>query len=71
MKLTAIVEKWEKYFVATCPEIDLTSQWETMDSALANLKEAVDLYLEELHDDKAKNDFLNKKLFITSIYANA
>ncbi len=71
MKLTAIVEKWQKYFVATCPEIDITSQWASMDEAVQNLKEAVDLYFEELDNEKQKESLLHKKLFITSFYANA
>jgi len=71
MKFTAIVEKWETYFVATCPEVDITSQWKTMDEALKNLQEAVELYFEELHNQKEKEHIFNKRLFITSIYANA
>ncbi|MBI2147205.1 type II toxin-antitoxin system HicB family antitoxin [Candidatus Woesearchaeota archaeon] len=47
MKFTAIIRKGEKQFVALCPEVDIVSQGYTIEEALANLKEAVDLYIEE------------------------
>ncbi len=45
---TAIIKKGEKMYVALCPEIDVVSQGRTVDSALKNLKEAVELYIEEM-----------------------
>ena len=47
MDLTAIIKKGEKQYVALCPEIDVVSQGHTIEEALKNLKEAVDLYLGE------------------------
>ena len=44
---TAIIEKEEDLYVATCPEIVTASQGTTIEEALANLKEATELYLEE------------------------
>lgn len=46
MELTAIIKKGEKVFVALCPELDVVSQGATVEEALDNLKEAVDLYIE-------------------------
>ena len=43
---SAIVEKEGKLYVALCPELDVASQGKTIKSALANLKEAVSLFLE-------------------------
>lgn len=43
---TAIVEKEGPGYVALCPELDVTSQGETVESATDNLKEAVELFLE-------------------------
>lgn len=43
---TAIIEKEDDAFVALCPELDITSQGESIEQALANLREAVDLFLE-------------------------
>jgi predicted RNase H-like HicB family nuclease len=45
-RLSAFIEKEDKLFVALCPELDVASQGETLDLALSNLKEAVQLYLE-------------------------
>jgi predicted RNase H-like HicB family nuclease len=33
--------------VALCPEFDIASQGKTVESALKNLKEAIELYLED------------------------
>jgi predicted RNase H-like HicB family nuclease len=43
---TAIVEREGSGYVALCPELDVASQGETVESATANIKEAVDLFLE-------------------------
>jgi len=48
MQLTAIVRKGEKQYVALCPEVDVVSQGATVEKALSNLKEAVELYIEEM-----------------------
>jgi predicted RNase H-like HicB family nuclease len=46
MELTAIINKGEKQFVALCPEVDVVSQGYTIEEALKNLKEAVELHIE-------------------------
>ena len=48
MELTAIIKKGEKQFVALCPEIDVVSQGFSIEEALNNLKEAVEVYIEEM-----------------------
>lgn len=45
--LTAILQKEDNMYIATCPEVGTASQGSTIDEALANLKEATELYLEE------------------------
>ncbi len=45
---TAVVYKEDEIYVAECPEVDTTSQGDTIEDAIANLKEATELYLEEL-----------------------
>jgi predicted RNase H-like HicB family nuclease len=45
--LMAVVHKENELFVAECPEVGTVSQGATVDEALANLKEATELYLEE------------------------
>tara|TARA_Y100000034_G_scaffold103707_1_gene129614 strand:- start:526 stop:738 length:213 start_codon:yes stop_codon:yes gene_type:complete len=44
---TALIQKEEGMFIAKCPEVGTTSQGSTIDEAVANLKEATELYLEE------------------------
>lgn len=45
-KLTAVIKKGEKQYVALCPELDVVSQGYTIEESLKNLKEAVELYIE-------------------------
>jgi predicted RNase H-like HicB family nuclease len=44
---TAVIHREEDLYVATCPELGSVSQGATIENALANLKEATELYLEE------------------------
>lgn len=46
--LTAVIKKGEKQYVALCPELDVVSQGPTIEKAMGNLKEAAELYLEEI-----------------------
>lgn len=45
-KFSAVIAKEGKWFVSYCPEIGVSSQGKTRESALKNLKEAVELFLE-------------------------
>jgi predicted RNase H-like HicB family nuclease len=44
---TAIIYKEEDMYFAECPEVGTVDQGETIEEAIANLKEATRLYLEE------------------------
>ncbi|MFA4856022.1 MAG: type II toxin-antitoxin system HicB family antitoxin [archaeon] len=46
-KFSAVLTKGKVAFVAFCPEFGVTSQGRSEKSALGNLKEAVELYLED------------------------
>jgi predicted RNase H-like HicB family nuclease len=48
--MTAALHWEEDWYVAQCLEVDAASQGRTIDEALANLAEAVELYLEEADD---------------------
>jgi predicted RNase H-like HicB family nuclease len=48
--LTAALHREEEWYIAQCLEVDVASQGRTIDEALANLAEAVELYLEEVED---------------------
>jgi len=44
---TAVLHREENLYVAQCPEVGTVSQGETIEEAIANLREATELYLEE------------------------
>jgi predicted RNase H-like HicB family nuclease len=44
---TAVIHKEDDLYVAECPEVGTISQGYTIEEAIANLKEATELYLEE------------------------
>lgn len=44
---TAVIYKEDDLYVAECPQVGTASQGRTIEEALANLKEATELYLEE------------------------
>jgi len=46
-KFSAVITQEGKFFVSHCPELGVSSQGLTEKGALANLKEAVELFLEE------------------------
>jgi len=46
-RLTAILYREDEVYVAECPEVGTASQGDTIEEALANLREATELYLEE------------------------
>jgi predicted RNase H-like HicB family nuclease len=44
---TAVLHREGELYVAECPEVGTVSQGHSIDDAIANLKEATELYLEE------------------------
>ncbi len=40
------IQNEEKFFVARCPELGVTSQGKSLEDAQANIKEAIELYIE-------------------------
>ncbi len=69
MQLTAVVRKWEKFYVAQCIEYDVVSQWETIEKAVSNLQEAVSLYLQD--EDVTPVQHSTTSSFITSFEVHA
>lgn len=45
-RFTAIIQQEKGGFVALCPELDIASQGETVESARDNLREALELFFE-------------------------
>lgn len=65
---TAIIEKEGEGYVALCPELDVASQGTTVEEATANLKEAVDLFL-ECADPVEVQRRLHTEIFVTRFEA--
>jgi predicted RNase H-like HicB family nuclease len=45
---TAVIHKEDDIYVAQCPEVGTVSQGYSIEEAIASLKEATELYLEEI-----------------------
>jgi len=56
--LTAVIHKEEDWYVADCPEVGMVGQGKTIEEAVANLKEATELYLEEFPLPEAERPLL-------------
>jgi predicted RNase H-like HicB family nuclease len=54
MRLTAAVTREGTWYVAQCLELDVASQGETVEDALANLQEALALHFEDVPDAAAE-----------------
>ena len=46
-KFTIIIQKEENWYVAKCAENNVASQGKTLEAAVENLREAVELYYED------------------------
>ena len=47
MRFAAVIRHEGEWHVARCPELGVVTQGKTVEEAQANLKEAVELYLED------------------------
>jgi predicted RNase H-like HicB family nuclease len=65
-QLTAIIEREGDGYVALCPELDIASQGETVESARRNLIEAVELFLETADPSEVQRR-LHSEIFITRL----
>ena len=65
-QITAIIEREGDGYVALCPELDIASQGETVESARRNLIEAVELFLETADPSEVQRR-LHSEIFITRL----
>ena len=65
---TAIIEKEDDTYVALCPELDIANQGGSIENALDNLREAVDLFLQAA-DPKEVQDRRSGHIFVTQFLA--
>ena len=52
LELSAVVRREDGLYVALCPEFDVASQGKSVEEALKNLKEALELYLDDVDVEK-------------------
>jgi len=70
-KASVIIEKDEHGFYAWCPELKgCQSQGDTLEQAIANIKEAIELYLETLPENE-RDMLLSREILTTSVEVNA
>ena len=65
---TAVLEKEGDEYVALCPELDVASQGMTVENAMANLREAVELFLECASPEEVESR-LHNEVFVTRFEA--
>ena len=66
LQLTAIIEREGDGYVATCPELDVVSQGDTVEDARRNLLEAVEGFLETASPSEIRR-CLKKETYIMPI----
>lgn len=62
-----IIQEW-KYFVAKNISLWITSQWESIEEAIANIKEATEFFLEDNEQNMYTRDF--SPVFLSTITVN-
>ena len=67
MKIKLTEELWKEgnMYVSYCPELDVASCGETVEEAKKNLKEAIELYLED--NPKAQSELTGGTPLITTL----
>ena len=64
LDFSSVVTQEGKWYVATSPELGVTSQGKNFEAALENLREAIELYLE---DDEAKIPEASNRPIVTVV----
>jgi predicted RNase H-like HicB family nuclease len=65
-RFTSIITQEAKWYVARCAETGVVSQGKTIEEAQENLKEAMELFVEDMQP-KAMRRFSRRSSFITSL----
>ncbi len=65
-RLTAIIQREGDGFVALCPELDVASQGDTIQSARENLREALELFFECASAEEIQ-DRMSDEIFVTQL----
>jgi len=70
LQLTAVIEREGEGYVATCPEVDVVSQGNTVEEARLNLLEAVEGFFEVASPSEIRRR-LKKQTYIMPIMPTA
>ena len=66
-KVSVVIEKDEHGYYAYCPELEgCQTQGDTLEEVMANIKEAIDLYVETLSDEEKKS-YLSREILTTTL----
>jgi predicted RNase H-like HicB family nuclease len=65
-QFTAVIEKEGDGYVALCPEFDVASQGDSIEEAHANLKEALELFLESASPEEIA-ERLHAEVYVTKV----
>jgi predicted RNase H-like HicB family nuclease len=69
-KASVVIEKDEHGFYAWCPELKgCQSQGATLEEAIANIKEAIELYIETLPPEE-RDFLLSQEILTTAVEVN-
>ncbi|MCX6590430.1 MAG: type II toxin-antitoxin system HicB family antitoxin [Acidobacteria bacterium] len=70
-KASIVIESDEQGYYARCPELKgCQSQGDTLDEAMRNIREAIELYLETLPEDERESR-LSQQILTATIEVNA
>ena len=70
-KASVVIEKDEHGFYAWCPELKgCYSQGQPLDEAIANIREAIELYLETLTEEE-RSAALSQQILTTAVEVHA
>ena len=67
LSLTAVIEREGDGYVATCPELDIVSQGNTVEEARQNLLEAVEGFFEVASPSEIQRRLKRKETYVMSI----
>ena len=63
MTLSAVLNPEDDGYVSLCPELDIASQGDTVEEALANLKEALEGFFETASPEEVRTRLKKTSLF--------
>ncbi len=69
-RFTAMIYREDGGYVALCPELDVASQGDSVEDASANLREAVELFLETADPSEVEGR-MREEMYVTALEVTA